>query len=256
MRQLSASAGWHEAKTSRIEHAKKVPSARDVRVWCDTCGQSDLAEELIAAVRAVNSAWLDWRRAERTGLKHLNVQVRELYERTKVLRVYSPTFIPGPVQTEDTIRAILTSVRLRRRVAVDDVDAAVAERVDRQESLLRGSHRFLILLEEAALAMQIGGPRVQAGQLRRLLEVQHLPAVSLGIIPAGIDRSELQWGVEMFFLFDHFQVSVELVSGFLNVTAPPEIGMYADTFAGLSDLASFGDTATGMINEALRRIDG
>ena len=31
--------------------------------------------ELIAELRAVESMWLDWRRAERTGLLHLHVQV-------------------------------------------------------------------------------------------------------------------------------------------------------------------------------------
>ncbi|MCD0450893.1 helix-turn-helix transcriptional regulator [Actinocorallia sp. API 0066] len=252
-RQLSAAAGWHEAKTSRIENAKKTPSEQDVRRWCDACGVPGLAPELIATVRAVDSTWLEWRRAERTGLKHLNVQVRDLYERTNLFRVYSPTFVPGPVQTEDAIRAILTSVRARRRVAVNDVEAAVAERVNRQESLFsRGGHRFHLVLEQAALGMQVGGPRVQAGQLRRLLDVRRLPAVSLGIIPSGTDRSERQWGVEMFFMFDDARVSVELVSGFLNVTAPAEIAMYAETFAGLSELAAYGDAAADLIEGALR----
>ncbi|RAY14600.1 transcriptional regulator [Actinomadura craniellae] len=255
-RQLSAAAGWHEAKTSRIENAKKAPSEQDIRRWCEACRVPGLVPELIAVMRAVDSTWLEWQRAERTGLKHLNVQVRDLYERTSLFRVYSPTFVPGPVQTENTIRAILTSVRKRRRIAVDDVEAAVAERVDRQDSLFsRGGHRFHIILEQAALGMQIGGPAVQAGQLRRLLEVQRLPAVSLGIVPSDTNRSERQWGVEMFFMFDDAQVSVELVSGFLNVTAPTEIAMYAETFVGLSELAVYGKAAASLISEALRDLN-
>lgn len=253
-RALSARAGWHESKTSRIESAQKVPSENDIRAWCRACEVPYLVGDLIATARAVKTTWLEWQRAERTGLKHLNVQVRELYERTRLFRVYSPTFVPGPVQTEHTIRAILTSVRERRRVAIDDVEAAVGERVDRQESLFRGPHRFQILLEEAALRMQIGGPDVQAAQLRHLLAVQRLPAVSLGVIPFDVDRSERQWGVEMFFMFDDAQVSVELVSGFLNVTAPSEVAMYADTFAGLADLAVFGQPAAASIEAALRRL--
>ncbi|MFF4991392.1 helix-turn-helix domain-containing protein [Streptosporangium saharense] len=255
-RQLSAAAGWHEAKTSRIENAKKTPSEQDIRRWCESCRVPTLIPELIAVLRAVDSTWLEWQRAERTGLRHLNVQVRDLYERTNLFRVYSPTFVPGPVQTEDTIRAILTSVRRRRHVAVDDVEAAVAERVARQNSLFRKSrHLFHIVLEQAALGMQIGGPSIQADQLRHLLEVQRLPAVSLGVIPSDADRSEQQWGVEMFFMFDDTQVSVELVSGFLNVTAPAEIAMYAETFAGLSELAVHGKPAASLINKALRDLD-
>lgn len=73
-RALSAAAGWHEAKTSRIEHAKQQPSEADLRAWCYVCS----APKVIPELRAVNSMWLDWRRAEQNGLKQLNVSVRHL----------------------------------------------------------------------------------------------------------------------------------------------------------------------------------
>src|ERR1700716_3981392 len=68
-RALAAAAGWHEAKTSRIENAKKIPSEDDVRRWCQVCSAEPLVPELIGQLRAVDSMWLDWRRAERSGLK-------------------------------------------------------------------------------------------------------------------------------------------------------------------------------------------
>jgi hypothetical protein len=33
-RALSAAAGWHEAKTSRIESAKQVLTDADIQIWC------------------------------------------------------------------------------------------------------------------------------------------------------------------------------------------------------------------------------
>lgn len=94
-RALSAAAGWHEAKTSRIEHAKQQPSEADLRAWCYVCSAPKVIPELIAELRAVNSMWLDWRRAEQNGLKQLNVSVRDIYERTKQYRSYCQSMIPG-----------------------------------------------------------------------------------------------------------------------------------------------------------------
>ncbi len=46
---MSAAAGWHEAKTSRIETSKQAPGDSDIRTWCQVCGVPDLAADLIAA---------------------------------------------------------------------------------------------------------------------------------------------------------------------------------------------------------------
>jgi hypothetical protein len=140
-----------------------------------------------------------------------------------------------------------------RRGLIDDVEEAVAERMDRQDSLFRGDHRFAVLLEEATLYYQIGGPKVLAGQLRHLLSVAGLPNMSLGIIPKNVDRL-LMWPVEMFFIFDDAQVNVELVSGFLSITQPREIAMYAKGFAELASTAVYGPEAKHLVITALQAV--
>lgn len=252
-RALSAAAGWHEAKTSRIEHAKQQPTEADLRAWCYVCSAPKLIPDLIAELRAVNSMWLDWRRAEQTGLKHLNASVRDLYERTRHYRSYCQSMIPGLLQSPEYTTAVLTSLRDRRQVPVDDVAATVAERMDRQHILYEGDHRFAFVLEEAALRYQVGGPAVLAGQLSHLCDVMQLPAVSLGIIPSIVDRTS-RWPVEDFYIFDNAQANVELVSGFLTITQPREIAMYAESFAALAKLAVFGSDARRLIQRALAEL--
>ncbi|GAB3823089.1 DUF5753 domain-containing protein [Kribbella italica] len=249
-RALSAAAGWHEAKVSKIEHGKQQPSESDIRGWCATCSASHLVPELIAELRSVDSMWLDWRRAERTGLRHLNVAVRDLYDRTKQYRSYCQSMLPGLLQTPDYTTAVLTSIRDRRRVAVDDIGATVAERIDRQRILTQGGHTFAFVLEEAALHYQVGGPVVLGGQLRHVLEVMRLASVSVGVIPADVDRSP-RWPVEDFYIFDNAQANVELVSGFLTITQPREVGMYSETFTALAQLAVYGPAARSLISSAL-----
>lgn len=92
-RALSAAAGWHESKTSRIEHAKQQPSESDVQVWCYICAAPKRIPDLVAELRAVDSMWLDWQRAERSGLAQINVSVRDTYERAKLFRSYCQTMI-------------------------------------------------------------------------------------------------------------------------------------------------------------------
>ncbi|MEV0291142.1 helix-turn-helix transcriptional regulator [Kribbella sp. NPDC050820] len=249
-RALATAAGWHEAKTSKIEHGKQQPSEADLRTWCTVCAASELLPELIAELRSVDSMWLDWRRAERTGLRHLNASVRDLYERTRQYRSYCQTMVPGLLQTADYTTAVLTSIRDRRRVAIDDIAATLAERLDRQRILTRGGHTFAFVLEEAALRYQVGGPVVLAGQLRQLLDAMQLASVSLGVIPADVDRSS-RWPVEDFYIFDNAQANVELVSGFLTITQPREIAMYAETFTALGKLAVYGSAARALIKAAV-----
>jgi transcriptional regulator with XRE-family HTH domain len=254
-RALSSAAGWHEAKVSKIEHGKQQPSEADLRSWCTICSASRLVPELIAELRSVDSMWLDWRRAERTGLRHLNAAVRDLYERTRQYRSYCQSMIPGLLQTADYTTAVVTSIRERRRVPVDDIAATVAERIDRQRVLTQGGHTFAFVLEEAALRYQVGGPAVLAGQLRHLLKVMQLPSISVGVIPADVDRSP-RWPVEDFYIFDNSQANVELVSGFLTITHPREIAMYGETFTALAQLAVYGPAGRALIKSGLADISG
>ena len=67
-RALSAEAGWHEAKTSRIESAKQAPSEEDIRTWCRVCGAERAVPDLIAASRSADSMYVEWRRLQPAGM--------------------------------------------------------------------------------------------------------------------------------------------------------------------------------------------
>jgi hypothetical protein len=129
-----------------------------------------------------------------------------------------------------------------RRPNADDIEQAVEVRVATQHVTHEGDHRFTIVLEENVLWHQIGGPAVLREQLEYLRSAMSLPSVTLGIIPFSADRSLLH-PVEMFFMHDDAQVNVELVSGWLRVTQPSEVEMYAQAFARLAEMAQRGTGA-------------
>jgi transcriptional regulator with XRE-family HTH domain len=253
-RQLGGLMGRHSAKISRIEHGSAAPTPRDIREWCRHTGTADQVPDLLASLHAVEGMWVEWRRMERSGLRHAQESVRPLYDRTRQFRAYSPNLVPGIVQTPAYTMAVLNAIARRRRLT-NDVDSAVEVRMQRQALLHTGDHRFALIMEESALRDGIGGVEVMAGQLGFLITVSSLPRVSLGIVPSRPDRDDA-WPVEGFWMFDDEQVQVELVSGHLTITQPREISMYAQVFAELSELAVVGPGARSLLTAALLALDG
>lgn len=105
------------------------------------------------------------------------------YERTKLFRAYEPGLIPGLFQTTEYASAIIAHLIAFNQIP-NDLEEAVAARMERQRVLHTGDRRFLFVLEEQALRTRVGDADVMANQLNRLLEVMPLHRISLGIIPA------------------------------------------------------------------------
>ncbi|MGQ4714257.1 helix-turn-helix domain-containing protein [Streptomyces anulatus] len=247
--QLAAKCGWHHAKTSRIENAKTPPSVRDIRDWCDTCQAPGRADDLIAASRHAETLYTEWRRRVRTGLRQLQDSYVQLYRATSVFRVYSPTLVPGLVQTEGYASALL-SANARLLDIPDDGPEAAAARVERSRIIREPGHRVVLLIEESVLYFQLGSADAAAAQLGHLLTVGVLPTVSLGIIPMAA-RERALWPQETFHIYDDTLVSVELLSAQVNITQPGEIGLYLNAFEQLRGMAVYGAAARTLIVKAV-----
>lgn len=231
-----------------IMNARTPPSADDIRAWCKACGAEEHTEDLIAMLRTAEGMWVGWRRMERAGLKQAQEARLPLYERTRRFRSYSSWLVPGMIQTRPYTTAALQAIQ-RRRGLVDDVADAVAARMERQRVLYEGDRRFAFLVEESVLRSGIGGAEVMTGQLGHLISIASLPNVSLGVVPMRPDRE--RWPAEGFWIYDAAQVNVELISGYLTLTQPSEVAMYAETFAELSALALHGAPARALITSAM-----
>ena len=248
-RALSSAAGWHEAKTSRIESAKQAPSEPDIQAWCHVCGAVKQAIDLIAASRAADSMYTEWRRLHRTGLRHTQEARRPLYERTRQFRVYSSTVVPGFLQTPAYAGALMSAITAFQGTP-DDVQDAVVARMNRNRILTTGDHRFSLVLEESVLRYGVGGPEIMAGQLGHILGLMSLPSVLVGVIPfSAADRP--MWTLETFTVFDDARVHVELLAAQVTVTAPGEVTLYLRAFDKFKDLAVYGQEARALITAAI-----
>lgn len=241
--------GWHESKTSRIEHERTKPSATDIRTWCQACHTPDQAEPLITMLVALDEMYVEWRRKMRS-LHDAQQAAIPLYERTKTFRIYQPHLIPGLLQTPAYAEALLRSVATFRDLPDHDLTEAVSTRIDRQQILKQPGRRFAVLLEESALHYAPCDKDTMAGQLGHLMAAASLPSVTLGIIQSNLSERQRR-PTEGFWIFDDNLVQVELVSGFLSLQQPHEINEYASAFNELAALASRGATARATITTAI-----
>ena len=248
-RQLAELAGWHSSKVSKIEYGKQTPSEDDIRLWCRLTSASDQIPDLIATVRHIEAMYVEWRRMLGAGTKRRQQISRELEVQTKLMRWYEPLLIPGILQTAEYAAAIMRRVIDFYRVP-DDLDSGVATRMERQQILYRGDHRFHVVVAEQALYTTVGDAAVMVGQLDRILAVMALPRMHFGVIPA---HAEYRVPSNQFIMFDDRLVQVETVSAELSISQPQEIALYLRAFAELAGQAVHGEAARKLVAASLRR---
>ncbi|MGW1867982.1 DUF5753 domain-containing protein [Streptomyces mauvecolor] len=246
--ELAARCGWSTAKTSRIINAKTPPSDTDIRAWCMACEADDQAADLIATARAVESMYVEWRKLQRNGMRKVQEDIYTWYENTRVCRTYVSNVVPGFLQTPAYATALMRNIT-EFQGTPDDVTEAVAARVARSRFLYEGNRRFVVLMEEAVLHHRLGSVETMHAQLRHLMTVMPLASVSLGIIPAGVERT--LWPLEAFYLHDARHALVETLTAEINVVQPRELGDYARAFSELAKMAVYGDKARGLITSAV-----
>ncbi|WP_327230794.1 helix-turn-helix transcriptional regulator [Streptomyces murinus] len=250
--ELAKQCGWTHPKTSRLENGRTPPTPEDIRRWTRACGAEDQAEDIIAQSRDAESAYMEWRRQVRSGLKRLQDSYVSLYRSTELFRIYSPTLVPGLLQTEGYARAILAGVA-ELYDAPNDVDQAVAARLERSKIVHQHGHRFVMVIEESVLYHQLGDADAMAAQLGYLLTAGALPFVSLGIIPHAAQRT--LWPQELFHVYDDRLVSVELMSARVRVTQPSEVALYVKAFEQLRGMAVYGADARLLVRRAIEALD-
>jgi transcriptional regulator with XRE-family HTH domain len=251
--ELAARCGWSHPKTYRIEGARTPPSVDDIRRWCAACGVPEQAGDVIAQSRTAESMYVEWRRKVRTGLKQLQKSYVPLFQSTELFRVYSPTMVPGLLQTEGYARGLMSSIS-RFRDIPDDVAEAVAARLERSRIIHETGRRFVLVIEEAVLYYRLGDQDAMAAQLGYLLTAGALPSVSLGIIPSATPERPM-WPQEVFHVYDETLVSVELLAARVQVTQPSEIALYLKAFEQLRSMAVYGADARALILRAIETLD-
>jgi transcriptional regulator with XRE-family HTH domain len=108
----------------------------------------------------------------------------DLESAATLIRTYEGQLVPGLLQTEDYMRAVIGGAQLDE--SPQEAERRVDLRMARQTLLTRqDAPRLWAVIDEAALRRPVGSPEVMRGQLERLIDATKLVNVVLQILPFG-----------------------------------------------------------------------
>lgn len=98
------------------------------------------------------------------------------------LRTFQALLVPGLLQTEEYVRAVITAIRPDG--VESQIERRVAGRMKRQRLLTEvDPPEYWAVIDESVLHHTVGGPGVMARQLRHLCDISALPNVTLQVVP-------------------------------------------------------------------------
>jgi transcriptional regulator with XRE-family HTH domain len=170
--------GWSVSKLYRLENGRSKISTDDLADMLDLYGvRSPRREALIQLGRdARRRGWWTAYTDIFTG-SYIAMEAE-----ASSIRV-NAHMIPGLFQTPDYAHAVITGTR--PRISAEEAGRRVAARTARQDALFGRPEppEVHVILDEAVLHRQVGGPAVMARQLAALTETTTWPQVVIQVLP-------------------------------------------------------------------------
>lgn len=234
-----ARTGVSQARLSRIEHGRAIPTAGEVvqlAALYGVHGESQdrlvqLAEDAAAGIRDARLV------VQRGNTLAMQQRWRAVEADAQVVRSFQPALVLGGLQTP-----AYAAVTMR-----EPVDSpAVLDRIRRQERITQSSRKLVAIHTEGALRRTIGSASVMAEQMSRLVELSSHSNVELGVIP---DRASADFVVGSgFHIYDDRAVVVGLEVAAAILSDQDDVAHFTELFDRLSALAVFEGDARAEID--------
>jgi transcriptional regulator with XRE-family HTH domain len=171
-----------EWKIHRLENGQVGFKDRDIVDLLALYGVTDPGEveALLAMARDANTP--GWWQQYGDLLPQWFRAFVDLEAAAALIRTYEGQLIPGLLQTEDYMRAVMRGARLPE--PSEDTERRIEVRLMRQTVLTQpDAPQLWAVLDEAALRRPVGGRQVIHEQLERLIDASKLPNVTLQVLP-------------------------------------------------------------------------
>lgn len=229
--QVAEHLGCAPVTVSRIENAQSSARVGDVARMLDFYGVAGPEHEslLDVARSARQRGW--WQRYSSALPEWFTVYVG-LEAEAATIQGYDVDIIPGLLQTEDYMRALLGASL--EPVDPEEVERRVTVRMKRQAEVLQGDTPPQVwqIISEAALHRRVGNPQVHRAQLEHLADQGRLPNVTVQVLP--FDAGTYVPGAFTILGFDDPSdpdiVYIEYQTGALYLEEHDELSTYTSVF--------------------------
>jgi transcriptional regulator with XRE-family HTH domain len=169
-------------KIHRLENGQVSFKERDVVDLLRLYGVADPGEVASFVILARGANQPGWWHQYNDLLPQWFKTYVDLESTAVMIRSYEAQFVPGLLQTEEYMRAVIHGAHLDE--SSEEMERRIALRMARQV-LLTQEHapRLWAVVDEGALRRPVGGPDVLRAQLERLIEAAELPNVRLQVLP-------------------------------------------------------------------------
>lgn len=241
--------GINHATLYRIETAKARPQMRTLAALLSLYGvDAEQREHLTTLCR--DAAQQGWLRPYHSDLPEEYTAYISFEAESAGVRNYESLFIPGLLQTEEYVRAVV------RGVMPSATDTEVADRVqgrmDRQGLLAKDAPlRLWAILDEAALHRVVGNAEVMQAQLRHLAEAVKAPNITFQVVPFHAGAHPGMAGSFVLIDFsdpmDTDLVYIESMAGDLFLESDADVRLYTSIFDNLRAVALSPDASAALI---------
>lgn len=176
-REVQARTGINPATLSKLEQAQARPQRRTLLALIELYGASDeVRDHLLALLKDASRPGLLAAGPQDPGASEAYA---ELEAESAVVSEWAGLYIPGLLQTPEYARAVTNPI------GEVNGDAVVETRMRRREEVLLAENplELRVVLDEAALHRQVGGPETMSDQLASLEKDAHLPNVTIQVLP-------------------------------------------------------------------------
>jgi transcriptional regulator with XRE-family HTH domain len=246
-----------EWKIHRLENGQVGFKERDIIDLLRLYGVTDPTEvaEFVALAREANSpGW--WQHYGDVLPPWFRTYV-DLESVATLIRTYEGQFIPGLLQTDDYMRAVVRGAHLDE--SSEEVGRRVRLRMARQ-TLLTGEQppRLWAVVDEAAMRRPVGGREVMRSQMERLIEAAKLPNVTLQVLAFDAGAHPAMVGSFSVLRFPEEElpdvVYLEHLTSALYLNKPEEVDQYLHIMESICVRAAPPDQTVALLHQILEEL--
>lgn len=249
-RQVAAVTGFSQAKVSRLERGINVPTEADVGALLDAYrAPANVRKRLVGLARDIKAEHRPVVLARnRSSPGVFQARLRRIEEGAARVRAFSPTAVPGLLQTPAYVRALIAA----RDLPQAEVERFVANRLHRQELLTRPTTpQITLITTEGALGWRLGSRKDMAEQVEHIAAMTAHPELRVGIIPWGTRAERV--ALHAWDIYDDRAVSYGTADATAILTETRDVARYIELHEMVERMAVYGDAARAVLDEIATR---